>query len=123
MKLYVRERTAAAERLLSADPLWATAATPKVEVRRSLYSRTPAVKLRRVNSDFARDWDRLAVAALDAATCRVAADLAEITRARSPDALHLPAAQRVGAPVVRPVTFDGRLGQAARSLGRTVVRV
>lgn len=122
VKLYVRETdSATAERLLSADPLWVTAAHTQVEVRRTLALRAPPGKLTQLKSDFARDWDRLAVVALDAATCRLAADLAEGTRVRSLDALHLAAAQRVGAPVVRLVTFDLRLGQAARSLGWSVV--
>lgn len=45
----------------------------------------------------------------------------EVRRTLSLEALHLAAAARVGAPVVRLVTFDVRLGQVARSLGWTVV--
>jgi hypothetical protein len=44
----------------------------------------------------------------------------EVRRTLSLEALHLAAAARVGAPVVRLVT-DVRLGQVARSLGWTVV--
>lgn len=99
----------------------ATAAHTEVEVRRTLSLRLPANKLADVKADFARDWGRLAVVALDDATRRLAADLAETTGARSLDALHLAAASRVGAPVVRVVTFDVRLAQVARSLGWTVV--
>ncbi|MGI8681225.1 MAG: type II toxin-antitoxin system VapC family toxin [Mycobacteriales bacterium] len=80
-----------------------------------------AQDLAAVKSDFARDWDSLAVVALDETTCKLAADLAETTGARTLDALHLAAASRAGAPVVRLVTFDARLAQVARSLGWSVV--
>lgn len=59
--------------------------------------------------------------ALDDTTCKLAADLAETTGARTLDALHLAAASRAGAPVVRLVTLDARLAQVARSLGWSVV--
>lgn len=121
-KLYVAEPdSSVAERLLLADPVWSTAAHTEVEVRRVLSIRVAARNLADAKSDFARDWDRLAVVALDATTCRLAADLAETTGARTLDALHLAAASRVGAPVVRLVTFDARLAQVARSLGWSVV--
>jgi predicted nucleic acid-binding protein len=67
-------------RLLAADTSWVTAA------------------LRHARLAFAEDWRRLAVVQLDATTCRIAAELSELTRARSSEALHLAAAQRVGAP-------------------------
>ena len=86
-----------------------------------LSSRVAARNLAAVKSDFARDWDRLAVVALDDTTCKLAADLAETTGARTLDALHLAAASRAGAPVVRLVTLDARLAQVARSLGWSVV--
>jgi predicted nucleic acid-binding protein len=50
----------------------------------------------------------------------VAAELAELTGTRSLDALHLAAAQRAGAPVVRLLTFDVRQATTARSLGWAV---
>lgn len=121
-KLYVAEPdSAAATRLLLADPVWATAAHTEIEVRRVLSLRVAARHLADVKSDFARDWDRLAVVALDDTTCKLAADLAEATGARTLDALHLAAASRAGAPVVRLVIFDARLASAARSLGWSVV--
>jgi len=43
------------------------------------------------------------------------------TGARSLDALHLAAADRAGGRSVPIVTFDIRLGHAARSLGFTVI--
>ena len=61
------------------------------------------------------------IVALDDQTCAQAAELAETTRARTVEALHLAAAHRAGAPALRVVTFDTRLAQAARSLNWTVV--
>ena len=49
------------------------------------------------------------------------ADIAELTGARTLDALHLAAAQRVGGSAVGFVTFDLRQAQAARILGMTVL--
>jgi hypothetical protein len=67
------------------------------------------------------DWERTYVVALDERTCEIAAGLAEVTGARSLDALHLATAQRAGAPALRLVTFDVRMAQEARALGGTVV--
>ena len=44
-----------------------------------------------------------------------------MTNARTLDALHLAAAQRLGGSAVGFVTFDVRQGQAARALGMTVL--
>jgi predicted nucleic acid-binding protein len=51
----------------------------------------------------------------------MAAAIAELTGARTLDALHLAAAQRVGGPAVPFLTFDVRQARAARGLGLTVV--
>jgi len=124
VKRYVAEPdSSAAARLLASDPEWVTAAHTEVEVRRTLAIRLAVdpVGLAAAREAFAGDWRRTAVVQLDAITCRTAAELAELTGARSLDALHLAAAQRVGAPVVRLVTFDARQAQAARSLGWAVI--
>jgi predicted nucleic acid-binding protein len=70
---------------------------------------------------FLRDWERMAIVALDTTTCAMAADLAEYIGVRTLDALHLAAGSRVGAPAPRLVTFDTRLATAARQLGWPVV--
>ncbi|HUG48023.1 MAG TPA: PIN domain-containing protein [Candidatus Limnocylindria bacterium] len=62
-----------------------------------------------------------AIIELDEATCESAAMIAETIGARTLDALHLAAAQRVSAPGVGFLTFDLRQAQAARALGLTVV--
>jgi len=55
-------------------------------VRRVLSLRVAAQDLAAVKSDFARDRDSVAVVALDDTTCKLAADLAETTGARTLDA-------------------------------------
>lgn len=108
-------------RLLLAEPDWVTAGHAEVEVRRALAVRLDAPQLPGVRAAFARDWARIAVVALDATTCGLAADLAELTHARTLNALHLAAAQRAGVPGLRLVTLDVRRAQAARGLGWTTV--
>lgn len=124
VKRYVAEvDSEQAGRFLASDPGWVTAAHTGVEVRRTLAARLAgdADGLRRAREAFVRDWRRVAVVQLDAQTCRIAADLAETTGARSLDALHLAAALRAGAPAMRLLTFDVRQAQVARSLGWSVV--
>lgn len=112
-----------AMRLLDVDRVWATGAHTEVEVRRTLTIRLGGDEalLRLARRAFGEDWRRVAIVQLDTQTCRLAAELAELTRARSLDALHLAAAGRVGAPAVRMVTFDVRQAGAARQLGWPVV--
>ena len=54
-------------------------------------------------------------------TCDIAADIAEMTGARTLDALHLAAARRLGGAAVPFVTFDVRQAQVARTLGLAVL--
>lgn len=123
VKRYVREPDSdAAERLLWADPEWVTAGHTLVEVRRTLALRLEDAPelLPRARTAFERDWAKLHVVAVDENTCARAADIAEVTGARTLDALHLAAAHRAGAPALRIVTFDTRMAQAARGLGWSV---
>ena len=66
---------------------------------------------------FSADWLRMHVVELDELTC----EIAEATRVRSLDALHLGAMSRAGKGVVSLLTFDVRQAQAARSLGFAVL--
>jgi predicted nucleic acid-binding protein len=59
-------------------------------------------------------------AELDAATCELAATIAEQTGVRTLAALHLGAARRLGVGLTF-LTFDVRQAQAGRALGLTVV--
>ena len=70
---------------------------------------------------FAADLESISLVELDATTCDAAAAVAEVTGARTLDALHLAAAQRVGGTALPFVTYDVRQAQAARSLGFTVL--
>ena len=124
VKRYVEEPDShVAVRLLAADPDWVTAAHTEVEVRRTLSVRlaTDVAALKRVQAAFQHDWLRTAVVQLDSETCRVAAELAELTMMRALDALHLAALKRAGAPVVQLLTFDVRQARTARGLGWKVV--
>jgi predicted nucleic acid-binding protein len=68
-----------------------------------------------------QDVGALSLVGLDEVTCEMAAAAAELAGARTLDALHLAAAQRVGGAAVPFLTFDLRRAQAARSLGLTVL--
>ena len=70
---------------------------------------------------FERDWANTAVVELTHEVCEAAAELAEVTGARSLDALHLGAAKVVGGGALPIVTFDLRQAQAARALGWVVL--
>lgn len=120
-KLYVREPDSdVAFRLLDADHEWVSAVHALIEVRRVLAVRHEGSSLTTARSAFLRDWERVVVVELDSATCASAAVIAEATRARTLDALHLAAAMRA-VPGQRFVTFDVRQADAARQLGFAVV--
>jgi hypothetical protein len=122
LKRYVEEADSdRADELLAADADLVTGRHTVVEVRRSLtllLERQALVEARRA---FAADLDAFALVELDAQTCELAAAVAERTGVRTLDALHLGAAQRVGAHALAFATFDLRQAQAARTLGLSVV--
>jgi uncharacterized protein len=109
-----------AEEYLAADPALATGRHTIVEVRRNLARLLSGRELERVRSLFLDDIGRLALIELDSRTVELAATAAELTSARTLDALHLGAAQRLGT-FTPLLTFDVRLGRAARELGFTVL--
>lgn len=122
LKRYIDEPDSeTAQTLLSGDPSLLTARHTVVEVRRNLarlLDETDAVAAR---SAFMQDLRVFSIVELDEVTCETAAGIAEMTGARTLDALHLAAAQRVGGSAISLLTFDLRQAQAARSLGLTVV--
>ena len=65
----------------------------------------------------------MAVVELDKVTLAMAADIAELTGARSLDAMHLAAARRLGLSATTFLTFDLRQSQAARQIGLTVIDI
>lgn len=122
LKLYFEEPDSdRAEELLTADTTWITARHTAVEVRRNLARELRATELAAAQRQFARDWRNTAVVELTAEVCESAAELAELTGARTLDALHLAAARVVGGGALPVVTFDFRQAQAARSLGWVVL--
>lgn len=122
LKRYLDEPDSeAAETLLASDPEWVTARHTAVEVRRNLARALTGRDLTRARESFAADWMTMAIVELDESTCELAATVAETLGARTLDALHLGAAQRVGRGAIPFVTFDLRQAQVARSLGWTVL--
>lgn len=102
------------------DPVLITCSIAEVEVRRNLERLVPqeALALRR---RFLDDLTFCNVAEIDRGLIRIAAAIAESTLARSLDALHLAAAQRVGGGRgLTFLTFDRRQARVARDLGFSV---
>jgi predicted nucleic acid-binding protein len=122
IKRYVAEEGSdAAEAVLLADPEWVTGRHSFVEVMLAIHRRLGEAERHVAVGAFERDWQRTFVVSLDEAVCRRAAELGIVTAARSLDALHLAAAERAGGRALPIVTFDVRLGVAARSLGFGVI--
>ena len=122
LKRYVDEADSAdVDALLRADNALLTARHTIVEVRRNLARLLSGRDLASARAAFAEDLRSISIIELDEATCNSAALIAESTGARTLDALHLAAAQRVSAPGVGFLTFDLRQAQAARAIGLTVV--
>ncbi len=122
IKRYVDEDGSdAAEAILLSDQEWVTAQITLVEVRLALHRRLDAAARSAAVAAFERDWQRMFVVAVDEMTCQRAAELGATTGARSLDAVHLAAAERAGGRSLPVMTFDVRLGHAARSLGFAVI--
>lgn len=119
VKLYVVEpESEEVQRLLDEAGLAATVRVTLVEVRRNLARRLAARDLAAARSELEADWALLEIVEVDAALCERAAEIAEATGVRSLDAIHVSAAERVGASLL---TYDVRQAEAARELGLTVV--
>jgi predicted nucleic acid-binding protein len=124
LKRYVDEPDSdAAESLLRSDPAPLTARHAIVEVRRNLARLLEERDAAAARAAFLEDLAVFSIIELDRVTCDMAADIAEITGARTLDALHLAAARRAGGSAVPFLTYDVRQAQAARGLGFTVVGV
>ena len=122
IKRYVREDSRdTVEALVLADPDWVTARHTFVEVVLALHHRLDEADWGTAREAFDRDWDRSYIVSLDDSVCRRAAEIGVAARVRSLDALHLAAADRAGGRSIPIVTFDVRLGVAARALGFSVI--
>ena len=121
LKRYVDEADSArAVEMLASDSLLVTARHTVIEVRRNLGRLLTGDDLTVTRRDFQVDLEAFAIVELDAATCEVAATIAEQTGVRTLAALHLGAARRLGVGLTF-LTFDVRQAQAGRALGLTVV--
>jgi predicted nucleic acid-binding protein len=122
LKLYLEESDSQyAEQLLATNADWITARHTVVEVRRNLSRELDGGDLATARQQFERDWRSAFIVELTPEVCDVAADIAEVTGARTLDALHLGAARTVGGGLLPLVTFDLRQAQSARALGWTVL--
>ena len=122
LKVYFEEPDSdRAEEILSSDEEWITGRQALIEVRRNLARSLEGASLVQARRQFERDWRAMAVVELTPEVCNAAADLAEVTGARTLDALHLGAAKVVGGGTLPVVTFDLRQAQVARSLGWVVL--
>ena len=122
LKLYLEESDSEhAEAILMDAGGWITGRHTGIEVRRNLARALAGSDLVNAQRQFQRDWENTAVVALTDEVCDVAAQLAELTEARSLDALHLAAAKVVGGGSLPLVTFDLRQAQVARALGWVVL--
>ena len=109
------------QQYLVSDPSWISARHTLIETRRNLARLLDGRKLKTAQQAFRNDWARTNIVELDETTCGIAADIAEITGARSLDALHLAAAKRVGGGNLPFLTADLRQAQAARAMGWVVL--
>lgn len=122
LKRYVDEADSeTADRLLRSDSTLVTGRHTIVEVRRNLARVMDPRDAAAARAAFAADLAAVSLIELDATTCEAAAAIAELTGARSLDALHLAAAQRVSGPGLAVLTFDLRQAQAARQIGLAVI--
>jgi predicted nucleic acid-binding protein len=123
LKRYVDEPDSdRAVELLVSDPELVTGRHTVVEVRRNLARLLAATDATAARASFAQDLASLSIVELDAATCELAATIAEQSGVRTLDAMHLGAALRLGTAMTF-LTFDVRQAQAARALGFPVAGV
>lgn len=122
LKRYVDEPDSTlANEILGSDESLLTARHTIVEVRRNLARLLDPGDAAAARSAFLQDVKAFGIVEFDAFTCESAASISELTGARTLDALHLAAAQRLGGSSIGFVTFDLRQAQSARTLGMTVL--
>ena len=122
LKRYVDEPDSdAADLLLDSDEVLITCWITVVEVRRNLARLLSGTDLAVARRQFADDIESFAMISCDEVLAGAAASIGEVLGVRSFDAIHLAAAQRLMIPGLPFITFDLRQGQAARSLGLTVL--
>jgi uncharacterized protein len=121
LKRYIQEPDSdRVDELLSSDTDLVTARHTVVEVRRNLVRQLTPAEATAARASFSAELAHVSILELDAATCELAATIAEQTGVRALDALHLGAARRLGTGLSF-LTFDVRQAEAARSLGFRVL--
>ena len=121
LKRYVDEPDSdRAVELLASDPTLVTGRHTIVEVRRNLARLLAPSDASAARASFTTDLATFAIVEIDAATCELAATIAEQTGVRTLDSIHLGAARRLGT-AIGFLTFDVRQAVAARALGFSVV--
>ena len=118
LKLYVREPESEEVVALTSDAGQSTARVTFVEVRRNLARLLRGASLARARDGFTRDWSRLHIVEVDAELCERAAEIAELTRAKTLDAIHVAAGEQDGGPFL---TYDVAQARAAAAVGLSVV--
>lgn len=122
LKRYIDEADSATfNALIESDESWLTSRITWVEVWRNLGRRLDRQASQDPRTAFRADWERFAVIEVDETLCRQASTLADLTGARTLDAIHLAAMHRAGPNGISLVTADLRQAQAARSQGWTVL--
>jgi predicted nucleic acid-binding protein len=122
LKRYLEEPDSSRyDEALLADPDWICARHTAIEVRRNFPRVLESSDLADARVQFQADWAATRIVEIDEALCDLACDLAEATGARTLDAIHLAAAQRVGGGSLPFLTADLRQAQIARSLGWIVL--
>lgn len=106
---------------LAGDERWLTSRITWLEVWRNLGRRLATPHVTEARAAFSADWSRMLVVEIDTVLVEQAGQIADLTAARSLDALHLAALQRSGPGDIPLVTADLRQAQAARTLGWTVI--
>jgi predicted nucleic acid-binding protein len=120
LKRYIDEPDSdRAVELLRSDEVLVTGRHTIVEVRRNLARTLAPSDASAARASFTTDLASFSIIEVDAATCELAATIAEQTGVRTLDAMHLGAARRLGTTLTF-VTFDIRQAQAARALGFAV---
>lgn len=107
--------------ITASDPVLVTSWLTTVEVRRTLSRAIDGATPTTISNRVSEDFDAMALIGADAALWADAAVVAEVTGARSLDAVHIAAARSINVPSLVFATFDLRQAQAARSLGMTVI--
>ena len=107
--------------LLESEEAWLTSRITWTEIWRDLGRRLSSADTLTARAAFRVDWARLAVVEVDAVLAEEAGRLADLTGARSLDALHLASVQRAGPAGITLVSADLRQAQAARSMGWAVL--